>query len=45
MISRVDSEFDDPTLMEKSKIDGRHRSVITPAKFGGSKQVRETGIV
>ncbi len=45
MISRVNSEFNNPTLMEKSKNDGRHCSVITPAKFGGSKQVRETGIV
>ncbi len=45
MISRVNLELDDPALMEKTKIDGSHRSVITPAKLGGSKQVRDFGLI
>jgi len=45
MISRVDFELDDPALMEKTKIDGSHRSVITPAKLGGPKQVRDFSFI
>jgi len=45
MISRVNLKFDDPALMEKSKIDGSHRSVITPAKLGGPKQVRDLSFI
>jgi hypothetical protein len=45
MISRVNPEFDDPTFMEKKKIDGSHRSVITPAKLGGPKQVRNVCVI
>ncbi len=45
MISRVNLKFDDPALMEKTKIDGSHHSVITPAKLGGPNQVRDFGLV
>jgi hypothetical protein len=45
VISRVNFKLDDPTFMEKTKIDGSHRSVITPAKLGGPKQVRDFSLV
>ncbi len=45
MISRVNLKLDDPALMEKSKIDGSHRSMITPAKLGGPKQVRDLSFI
>ena len=41
VISRVDFKFDEPTLVQKTKVDWRHRSVIAPAKLGGSKQMRD----
>jgi hypothetical protein len=40
-ISRVDLEFDSRTFMEKTKIDGSYCSVVTPAEFGGPKQMRD----
>jgi hypothetical protein len=41
LIFRVDLEFDNPTFMEKTKIDGSYRSVVTPAEFGGPKQMTD----
>jgi hypothetical protein len=41
----VDFEFDDPTLMEKTKVDGSHRSVIAPAKLGGPKQMQDVRFI